>query len=71
MVSENKGNPFVDFFFFVLQDVISVNLSQDISNKMLWVSSPLWTGEFIQSVTIYHKQYEMKVERYIEIFNLI
>jgi hypothetical protein len=25
MVSENKGNPFVDIFFFVLQEVISVN----------------------------------------------
>jgi hypothetical protein len=24
MVSENKGNPFVDLFFFVFQEVISV-----------------------------------------------
>ena len=27
MVSENKGNPFVDLFFFVLQEVISVNFT--------------------------------------------
>ena len=27
MVSENKGKPFVDLFFFVLQEVISVNVT--------------------------------------------
>jgi hypothetical protein len=27
MVSENKGNPFVDLSFFVLQEVISVNFT--------------------------------------------
>ena len=27
MASENKGNPFVDLFFFVLQEVISVNFT--------------------------------------------
>jgi hypothetical protein len=27
MVSENKGNPFVDLFFFVFQEVISVNFT--------------------------------------------
>jgi len=27
LASENKGNPFVDLFFFVLQEVISVNFS--------------------------------------------
>ena len=27
MVSENKGNLFVDLFFFVLQEVISVNFT--------------------------------------------
>jgi hypothetical protein len=27
MVNENKGNPFVDLFFFVLQEVISVNFT--------------------------------------------
>jgi hypothetical protein len=26
-LSENKGNPFVDLFFFVLQEVISVNFT--------------------------------------------
>ena len=26
-VSENKGNPFVDLYFFVLQEVISVNFT--------------------------------------------
>ena len=27
MASENKGNPFVDLFFFVLQEIISVNFT--------------------------------------------
>jgi hypothetical protein len=27
MVIENKGNPFVDLFFFVLQEVISLNFT--------------------------------------------
>ena len=27
MVGENEGNPFVDPFFFVLQEVISVNFT--------------------------------------------
>ena len=37
MVSENKGNPSVDLFFFVLQDVISVNFT--LLNDKMFVPS--------------------------------
>jgi hypothetical protein len=33
MVSENKGNPFVDLFFFVFQEVVSVNFTEQKRNK--------------------------------------